>query len=156
MNNGLIDAHWQKSVLLWLGILGCQLCFFLLIYIQVADMFPIDVMKPILPTANGEFWLVSILAFLSAISLFEAFFYRQKLVRRAIEQKSLEVIRYALVKCLTLATSVALWGVFLAFTIHYQYFFIFLVVAFVATLLQYPQKNDIENAAPDFEAHTRG
>jgi hypothetical protein len=74
-------------------------------------------------------------------------------VHRAVEQKSLDVMRYALVKCLTLATSVALWGVLLAFTIHYQYFFVFLVVAFVAALLQYPQKHDIENAAPDFEAH---
>jgi len=141
-----VQQSHEKFVLIWLGIVGCQLCFAVLIYLQINDVLPIDVTKPIMPAGNGEFWLIALLTFLSAISLFESFFYRHRLVRRAIEQKNLEVLQYSLVRSLSLATSVSLWGVFLAFSIHYQYFFIFLLVGFVATLLHYPQKKDVTDA----------
>jgi hypothetical protein len=132
----------KNLLLIWFALILANGMYALLIYLAVNGVWPIDPTRPILPSAKGEFWLVAIAAFLSAHGLIYSFVYRHLLQR--VERPSIETVRSAYIKSWSSATTVSLWGLLVAYTIQYQYFFVFLILGLVAVLLHYPVRRDVE------------
>ncbi len=135
----------QTFVVIWLALLFSQVLFLALTYFTVEEVFPIDFSQPILGVGD-QAWILYFVAFLSVDALIFSFYYRARLRKQSVEEQKLEIVQQALITSIALSETVTIWGLFLAFAIHYQYFFVWMIIGFSATLLHFPSRKDIANA----------
>jgi hypothetical protein len=144
MNETEKQGSHQTLLVLWGALLGSQLLFVVLAYVIAgADLFPPDLSKPLL---GKNAWLIAAAAVFAAGALSYAFYARTITLQRSIGEQSIALLQQALITGIALAESVSLCGLFLAIALRYQYFFIWMIVGIIATLLQYPRRRDIDNA----------
>ena len=136
------NAH-KTMVFIWASLVVSQLMFVAMAYFIVEGLFPPNLSKPLLDE-NAMMIGLAVIAALLALGL--SFYKRAAILRKSIEDQSVALVQQAVITSLALAESVSLVGLFLAFTFHYQYFIIWMIVGIAAALLHFPQRRDIDNA----------
>jgi len=144
MNETEKQANHQTLLVIWGALLGSQVIFIVLAYVIAgSELFPPDLSKPLL---GKNIWVVAAAAVFAAGALSYAFYSRTITLQRSVGEQSIALVQQALITGVALAESLSLCGLFLAIAFRYQYFFIWMIVGIIATLLQFPRRRDIDNA----------
>jgi hypothetical protein len=144
MNETEKQANHQTLLVIWGALLGSQIIFIVLAYVITGnELFPPDLSKPLL---GRNIWVVAAAAVFAVGALSYSFYSRTITLQRSVGQQSIALVTQAMITGIALAESVSLCGLFLAIAYRYQYFFIWMIVGIIATVLQFPRRSDIDNA----------
>ena len=136
-------GQYQTLLILWFAFVASQFFFLILIYFTKPALFHLDVTKPLLGSSPI---LVGVIAAASLFCLYGSITLGKKYLNQSVEKQSFLLLQTGLIISYALCEAVFLYGVFLAFAIDYQYFFVFLGVGILGTLLNFPRRRDIESA----------
>lgn len=117
---------------------------FWLIYLTVEEVFPLGLSQPLL---GNNMLVILVAVVLSLHSLFLSFYRRSKLLSQSVNEQKIEVVQQALIVGVALAMSVTIWGLFLAFALHYHYFFLWFIVGIAATIIHFPRRHYLVDAS---------
>lgn len=140
MQNQKIDPEpaYKTLVIIWSALLASQILLLGLIYMSKPELFNFDFSQPLL----GENTIVVIVvALLGLHGLFLSLKCSSKYLKLAITDQKPELVQQTLITSVALSESVSLWGVFLAFAFDYQYFFVWMIAGFLATVLHFPRQS---------------
>lgn len=140
------DLLWQYRTLLiiWGALLMSHVLFGFFVYMVKPEVIEHPFSQPII---GDNPIVLAVAAILSLNSLVVAVIRRSRYVKQAVTDQQPELVQTGLIVALALSESVSLWGVFLAFAFDYPYFFIFILVGFLSSLLHFPRRKDLEDAS---------
>ncbi len=126
--------------IIWLALLVSQIMLLVVIFLAKPEAFQFDFSKP----ALGENALMTMMLAVLAISnLMLSMFFRRKYVGQAIDERKPALVQTAMILGCALCESISLFGVVLAFTFAYQYFFLWFAVGIAGTISHFPKRSDL-------------
>jgi len=135
------DKTHQTFRVIWVAMLISQFVLFGLVYLAKPKVLDLDLTRPFFGD-NAAFVVIGLLAIPTL--LFLSFTMSAQRRSRAIEKRDVGLLLQSLISGLALAEAITLMGVFLAFTIEYRYFFVWMILGIVATILQYPTRPTVD------------
>lgn len=138
------ENAYQMFLIIWFALLISQLMFLFIVFFIKPEMLAFDFSKPFL----GENATV-ILAF-AAISisvLAVSLVMKSKYLAQSVAEQKIEHVQTAMIVGSALAESVSLFGLLLAFSFDYQYFFLFSALGIFGTLLHFPKRANVHAAS---------
>lgn len=137
------EQSYQTILVVWIALLVSQLMFPFLVFFVKPDLFKFDFAKPLL----GENQIIILaLAFLSLTSLSLSFVIKKKYLDQAVTAQKVELVQTAMIVGCALCESVSLFGLFLAFSFDYQYFFLFSAAGILGTAFHFPRRESVHAA----------
>jgi hypothetical protein len=138
--NPRISAQYQTLFIVWVSLLISQLLFLLLVYIIKPELLSFDFTQPLV---GENAIVVGIFALLALSAVAASFFFRKRDVERGIAEQKVEHVQTGMIMGCALCEVSSLLGLMLAFAFDYQYFFLWMGLGIIGTLLHIPKKSDI-------------
>ena len=138
--NPKISGQYQTMFIVWAGLLISQLFYLLLVFLVRPELFSFDFTQPLL---GDNAIIIGIFALLGLSAVAASFFLRKQNVERGIAEQKVEHVQTGLVLGCALCEVSSVLGLVLAFAFDYQYFFLWIVLGILGTLLHLPKKSDI-------------
>lgn len=138
--NAEVSGQYQTMLIVWAGLLVSQFLFLLLVLLIKPELFSFDFTQPLL----GDNAIVTgIFALLALTAVAASFFLRKQNVEKAIAEQKVEHVQTGMIMGCALCEASSLLGLMLAFAFDYQYFFLWMALGILGTLLHIPKKSDI-------------
>lgn len=138
-----ISSSFQVLFIVWASLAFSQLLLFITVWLIKPELFRFDLSQPLLGRNSA---LILAAALISVIALLMSIFLSSKYVKLSIEKQRIEFVQTGMIMGIALAESVTLLGLFLAFAVDYQYFFIWMIVGLAATVLHFPRRQQLLDA----------
>lgn len=138
------EEAYTTNVVIWAALLMSQLMFFGLIYMTKPELFRFEFTQPIL---GGNSVAVAAIAAIAVTSVLVSFVMRGKFLKKAVDEQNAAHVQTALVVGCAFCEAASLFGILLAFAFNYQYFFVFLALGVIGTLLHFPRRDDLHAAS---------
>ncbi len=130
-----VDANYGKLRIIWLAILAGLVA----IYV---------VTRLVEPQIEGEAELVFWVLLVSAVgNLAVSFYLKQKLLRSAITQQNMNLVRSGYILAFALCEAVGLYGLISHFIAGSKYYYFFFVLSGFGVIVHKPQRDDLLAAA---------
>lgn len=139
-----ISSVYKTLLLMWSFLALTHFLFLLLIYFTKTEVFSFSLSGPLL---GSNPVVVTAIAVVSLLNLVSSIVRPAHYIRLSKDEQKLEHVQTAMIIGCALAVGITLFGVFLAFAFEYQYFFVWFILGFVATCLNFPRRQDLENAS---------
>jgi hypothetical protein len=114
------------------------------LYFAKPKIFEFDFTKSLL---GEKSLLVIILAVFGVIIFLSALFVRKKLIQVAIEQQNFILIQMSIIIGGALCEAISLFGLVLAFSQNYQYFFMWFALGILGMILHFPRRDNLIDAS---------
>jgi hypothetical protein len=135
-----ISGQFQTMLVLWASLLISQVLFLLLAFLIKPELFTFDLSEPFL---GENAIVVGLIALLAVTAVVLSFVLRKKNVEKGIAEQKVEHVQSGVILGCVLCEASSLLGLLLAFAFDYQYFFLWIALGILGTLLHYPKRSDI-------------
>ena len=126
--------------IIWLALLVSQMMLTVVIFFAKPEVFRFDLSKSLL----GEIPMMTIMFALLAISnLVLSFVFNRKYVNQAIAEQKPALVQTAMILACALCEAISLFGVVMAFAFSYQYFFLWIALGNLGTILHFPKRDNL-------------
>lgn len=133
-------AQYQALLIVWAALLFSQVLFVLVVFFTKPDLFRFDfsqgLLEPSAPMVLG-------FAFVALTCIAISFGFKRRLYERAVEEQNPSQVQSGLIIALALCEASSLFGLVLAFTYEYPYFFLWIALGILGMLLHFPRQNDL-------------
>jgi hypothetical protein len=138
-----IKVEYKTLVVLWGALLFSQVLFLGIVYIIKPELLSSQFSQPLL----GKHPIVIILFAAAAITVFVlSFVLRNQHMRRAIVDQDAGCVQTGLLLGCALSEIGGVLGMVLAFVFDYQYFFVWIALAFIGILFHFPRRRNLLDA----------
>jgi len=144
MANPNAEQSYKTLLIIWAALLISQLMFVVLIWFTKPELFKFDFTQPLL---GDNAMIVGVFAMLSVSDIVIGLVLRKKTLERSVAEQSIPLVQTAMIIGCALSEAISLFGVFLAFTFNYQYFFLFSILGVGGILLHFPRRSDVHAAS---------
>lgn len=129
--------------MIWAFTLGAQVMYLWMLYWIKSELFQYNPSEPFI----GEHYIAVPLALLfMAEELLVSFFRRRHFLKAAVAQQDPELVQKGLIFTTANVLSISLCGWFLGWFLEYPYFYIWILVGILATIIYFPKRRHLENA----------
>jgi hypothetical protein len=139
-----IAGQHQTMLVVWGGLLFSQFLFLFLVFLLSPELISFDFTQPLL---GDNAVIIVIFALLAVIALAASFILRKRDVERAIAEQKVEHVQTGMILGCALCEAISLLGFMLGIAFDYQYFFLWIALGIIGTLLHYPKRSDIVAAS---------
>jgi hypothetical protein len=136
------EAH-KTMILIWFFLLTSQVLFLGLLWMIKPQVFGLS--DPII--TNKNFIPVIAAALLSVVCLVISFVRSKQRIAQAIAEQKIYLVQSAVIDGCFFSDLITLLGMLLAFTLDYQWFFLWFLLGAGATILHYPTRQNIDAAS---------
>lgn len=141
MNENLnVEQSYRTLMVIWFTLIVSQAIFFVLIYFAKPEVMKFDFSKPLLGDNAPVILVFALLAF---VNLALSFVLERKNISQAIAEQKIEFVQTGMIIGCALCESVSLFGVVLAFAFSYQYFFLWIALGILGTILHFPKRDNL-------------
>ena len=138
-----IRVEYKTLVVLWGAMLFSQVLFLAIVYIIKPELLTSQFSQPLL----GKHPIVIVLFAAASIAVFAlSFILRNQHMRRAIIDQDAGCVQTGLLLGCALSEISGVLGMVLAFVFDYQYFFIWIALAFIGILFHFPRRQNLLDA----------
>lgn len=138
--NSNVEGQYKLLAIIWLALLASQLMFLVIVFVVRPEAFRFDLSKSPL----GENPLMTLMLAVLAISNFAlSFVFKRKYLNQAIGEAKPALVQTAMILGVALCESISLFGMVLAFTFSYQYFFLWFALGIAGTILHFPKRDNL-------------
>lgn len=136
-NQPTTEAVYRTNIILWAAMLFSQFTFLILLFFIKREMFSFNSSESagVAGGNPGNFYglspLVMILAVLGLIALALSFVIKARMLKFAIDNKSVELVQQGQIVAYALCEAVSLFGLVAAFAANSRFFFLFFAVGIV-------------------------
>ncbi len=135
-----VEAQYQMLTVVWVALFFSQLLLLVVIFFARPEVFRFDFSKSPL----GENPLITIIFALLAISnLVLSFVLSKKYLNQAIVEQKTALVQTAMIVGCALCEAISLFGVVMAFAFSYQYFFLWVALGILGTILHFPKRDNL-------------
>ncbi|MEZ5429475.1 MAG: hypothetical protein R2747_24740 [Pyrinomonadaceae bacterium] len=138
-----VEEAYRTLMIIWFGLFMSQLMFFVLVFFAKPELFSLDLSRPAL---GGNPPIILIFFLLALSNLVLSLFLGKMFIDRAIEEQKVPLVQTAMIIGCALCESISLLGIFLAFILSYQYFFIWILLGIFGMTLHFPKRAHIQAA----------
>lgn len=136
--NSNIEAHYKTLSVIWFGLFMAQLMFLVVLFFAKPEVYRFDFSK----TPLGENPVFVIALGIVGISTFlMSFVMEKKFLAQAISEQNTAHVQTAMVIACALCEATTLLGLVLAFSIAYQFFFVWFALGLLGTILHFPKRD---------------
>lgn len=125
-----VDANYRTLRIIWLAILASLISIFVVTRMVQAEGAGIKVL----------FW---ILLMVGVVNFGASFLLKQMLIKQAVGQQKLELVRSAYIVAFALCEAIGLFGLIAHFVTGVEYYYFFFVLSGFGILLHKPQRDDL-------------
>ncbi len=150
MKQNKIEGVYSSTLAAWGTVLSSQVLILLLLYLTMPFIFDFDSYSPIV---DENIILISIFAIAAILNLILSFYLRKRFMVKAQQGHEVEGVRNAYIVGFALVDTISIFGFMLGIVVEYQYFIVWFIVGCIATLIQFPKKNDFYLAAENNQSH---
>ncbi len=145
-----IETQYTTLVIIWAALLMSQVLFLLMVYLTRPQLFRFQFTQPLLSDSSGATGSTGalIIGFAAAAvtAVLFSFAFKRRLNERAVAAQDPAQVQAGLVIALALCEASSLFGLTLAFAFDYQYFFIWITLGVIATILHFPKRDALHAA----------
>lgn len=146
-----IETQYMTLVIIWAALVMSQLLFVLVVYLTRPQLFGFEFTQPLLGEGSGASGSTGalIIGFAAAAvtAVLFSFAFKRRLYERAVAAQDPAQVQTGLVIALALSEASSLFGLTLAFAFDYQYFFIWIALGVIATILHFPKRDSLHAAS---------
>ncbi|MEO7674901.1 MAG: hypothetical protein ABIU09_12595 [Pyrinomonadaceae bacterium] len=139
-----VEVQYKAMLVIWAALLMSQLLFVLLLFLTRPKLFKFDFSKPIAGVSGA---MVLGFAVAAVTSVLFSFAFRKRLNERAVAAQDTALVKTGLIIALALSEASSLFGLALAFAFDYQYFFLWMILGIIATLIHFPKRDELHAAS---------
>jgi len=139
-DNQKINAQYQTLLVLWFALTVSQCLFVVLVFFTRPQLFRLDTSKPLL---GSQPILVIALGAASLAALAASFVMEKRLLDQSVTQQNVGLVQQALIMSCALCEAISMFGLFLAFTADYSYFFLFSGLGILGAILHFPTRKNL-------------
>lgn len=140
MNVSSAEPDWEYRTLLiiWSALMAMPPLMLLCVYLIDSSVADLDLSQPFV---GERYILVPAAVLLTLLDLFLAYYRHKTYLRSAVIEKNTEFVQTALIIAGANTASLSTYGFFLWWLFSYPYFWLWMLVDFVATLCLYPRRS---------------
>lgn len=138
--NRNVEQAYRTMVVVWFALLNSQLLLLVVLYFAKPDVFKFDFSKSLLGENTA---MTIVLAVLGVSAFLLSFVLRRKFINRAISEQKLEFVQTAMIIGCALCEAVSLFGLVLAFSQSYQYFFLWFALGILGIIVHFPRRENL-------------
>ena len=138
--NPNVEAQYKTIAIVWFGLFMAQIMFLVVLLVAKPEVYRFDFSKP--PLGENPI-LVIALAILGVLTFLLSFVMKKKFLAQAVSQQSTAHVQTAVIIACALCEATTLFGLVLAFTIAYQFFFAWFALGLLGTILHFPKRGDL-------------
>lgn len=135
-----VEQSYQTLIVIWFALIVSQAIFFVLIYFAKPEVMRFDFSKPLLGDNAPVILVFALLAF---VNLALSFVLERKNISQAIAEQKIEFVQTGLIIGCALCEGISLFGVVLAFAFSYSYFFLWIALGILGTILHFPKRDNL-------------
>ncbi len=138
--NSTVETQYKTMAIVWFGLFMAQIMFLVVLFVAKPEVYRFDFSKPSL----GENpVLVIALAILGISTFLLSFLMKKKFLAQSVSEQSTAHVQTAMIIACALCEATTLFGLVLAFTITYQFFFAWFALGLMGTILHFPKRGDL-------------
>lgn len=134
----------RNMAMIWLALFSSQLMFAFVSYAAKPELLGIDLAAPL---PGREPVMVAVFAFLGLTLIAASFVINARFKSKALEEQNPAVLQTGLIAACAMCEAVSVFGVVLAFSHTYQYFFLWIAAAMAGMAFHFPTRTAIMNAS---------
>jgi F0F1-type ATP synthase membrane subunit c/vacuolar-type H+-ATPase subunit K len=134
----------QTMLVTWAAILMSQVFFVGIVYFIKPELFTLDAYRPLL---GDDPMMVAMLGVLAVSAVIAGRFMHSSFLKRSVDQQNLMLVQTATIVGSALSEAASLLGLVAAFVADHSFFWVFVVLGVIGTLLSYPSKRAIQDAS---------
>ena len=138
--NSSVEQQYRILTVVWFVLLFSQIMFLAVIYFSKPEVFKFDFSKS--PFGENPVFVVSF-AFLAVVNLIVSFVIKKRCVEQAIAEQKIQYVQTGLIIGCALCEAISLLGMVLAFTVSYQYFFLWFLLGITGIILHFPKRDAV-------------
>lgn len=143
-NKPNIEVIHKTMSMIWLALFSAQVMFIIVALVAKPELARFDLSRPLL----GENPPVIILfAALSLILVAGSFIVKSVFIRRAAAEQQPALVQTAMIVACAMCEAASLFGVVLAFSFTFQYFFAFIAAGMAGMAFHFPSRTALMNAS---------
>ena len=138
--NRNVEQSYRTLLIIWFALLNSQLLFLVVLYFAGPKVFEFDFSKSLLGENAA---MVIVLAVLGVSTFLLSFVLRRRFINQAIAEQKMEFVQTAMIIGCSLCEATSLFGLVLAFSLNYQYFFAWFALGILGTVLHFPRRENL-------------
>jgi hypothetical protein len=132
----------QTMLIVWVALLISQVMFVVMAYVVKPELLDLEGAT----LAGNDPIITAVFGALALAAVAASVYFRKQTVTRGIAEHKVEMIQSGMITGVALAEAASLLGLMLAFAFDYKYFFLWIGLGILGTLLHFPRRADIEAA----------
>lgn len=141
-NNSInVESQYRTLMTLWVAMLFSQFTFLIVLFFAKPTLFRFDFSKPLLDGENSA--LIIALAIAGIVCFALSFVFRRKFINRGIANQNVSIIQQALIISCAFCEAVSIFGLVVAFSTNYQYFFLWSALGIPGIILGFPKRENL-------------
>lgn len=137
------QTHTQL-IFIWIALFVSQVMFLVIAFVAKPELLRFDFSKPV---SGDKPMTVAIFGVLGVVLIGASFLIRKRLVDQAIDRQTPQMLQTALIAGSAMCEAASIFGVVLAFTHSYQYFFLWIAAAMAGMVFHFPSRTNMINAS---------
>lgn len=138
------EQAFQTLVIIWFALFMSQFLFLGLVFFVKPELMRFDLTRPLL---GENSIVVLLLAAISLVDLGISFVLRRKNLDRAVAEQNVAHVQTAMITGCALSEAISLFGLLLAFSFDYPYFYLFLALGLLGIILHFPRRSLVHAAS---------
>jgi len=138
--NSNVEAQYKTLTIIWFALIVSQLMFAVVIFFVKPEVLRFDFSKPLV---GDNPMLIGIFALLAISNLVLSLMISRKYLNQAIAEQTPALVQTAMIVGCALCEAISLCGVLLAFAFSYQYFFLWIALGIIGTILHFPRRENL-------------
>lgn len=139
-----VEAVYRNTAIVWLGLFSSQLMFGIVSFIAKPELLKFDLAAPPL---GSEPMAVVLFAVLGLVLIAASFAMKANFYRKATDTQQLALVQTGMIVACAMCEAASIFGVVLAFSYTYQYFFLWIAAAMAGMAFHFPTRTAIMNAS---------
>jgi F0F1-type ATP synthase membrane subunit c/vacuolar-type H+-ATPase subunit K len=138
------ELIFKNMAMVWLALFSSQLMFAIVCYVAKPELLKFDLAAPPLGT---EPLMVIVFAVLGLFLIAASFVMKANFNRKAVDQQSAGLVQTGMIVACAMCEAASIFGLVLAFSHSYQYFFFWIAAAMAGMAFHFPSRTKIMNAS---------
>lgn len=143
-NKPNIEVLHKNMAIIWLALFSSQVIFLIVSFVVKPELLRFDLGAPVL---GGEPVVIAIFGFLALTLIAASFVMKSNFNNRAVTEQQPALVQTGMIVACAMCEAASLFGLVLAFSYSYQYFFAFIAAAMAGMAFHFPSRTSLMNAS---------